>query len=140
MVLPKLDQDYRNKSKELCPRCECKYESRNLTTIKWVITATVCVITCLTTYMIFLIAVEYFNNNGSRRSYDEQINEEVSMDDQSGDAAANREHSINSLDDVAILPPSSKNVINRVNQQQSKWKKQIIEQRKNIYDKHTMLN
>lgn len=59
------------------------------------------------------------------------------MDDQSSDAN-NRNNSVSSLDDVAIIPP--KNVINRVNQQQSKWKKQIIEQRKNIYDKHTMLN
>ena len=138
MVLPKLDLDYRNKSKELCPRCECKYESRNLTTIKWVISGTMLVITCLTVYMIFLMAVEYLNgNSSSRRSYDEQINEEVSMDDQSSDAAQ-RPHSISSLDDVAILP--SKNVINRVNQQQSKWKQTIIEQRRNIYDKHTMLN
>lgn len=139
MVLPKLEQAYQNKSKELCPRCECKYESRNLTIIKWAITVTVCAITCLTIYMMFLIAVEYLNANSSRRSYDEQINEEVSMDDQSSDAAANRQRSIGSLDDVTILPPT-KNVINRVNQQQSKWKKQIIEQRKNIYDRHTMLN
>lgn len=136
MVLPKLDSDYRNKSKELCPRCECKYESRNLITIKWVVSGIICVITFLTGYMIFLLAVEYLNNNGSRRSYQEQINEEVSMDDQSSDA--NNRQSVSSLDDVSILP--SKNVINRVNQQQSKWKKQIIEQRKNIYDTHSMLN
>jgi hypothetical protein len=31
-------------------------------------------------------------------------------------------------------------MLNRVGQQQTKWKKQVQEQRKNIYDKHTMLN
>lgn len=31
-------------------------------------------------------------------------------------------------------------VLNRAVQQQNKWKKQVQEQRKNIYDKHTMLN
>jgi len=37
------------------------------------------------------------------------------------------------------LGPSS-SVLNRVGHEQSKWKRQVQEQRKNIYDKHTMLN
>ena len=32
------------------------------------------------------------------------------------------------------------NVLNRVGHQQDKWKKQVKEQRRNIYDRHTMLN
>lgn len=32
------------------------------------------------------------------------------------------------------------NVLNRVGHQQDKWKKQVREQRRNIYDRHTMLN
>lgn len=36
--------------------------------------------------------------------------------------------------------PPPRNVLNRVGQQQNKWKKQVQEQRRNIYDKHTMLN
>lgn len=32
------------------------------------------------------------------------------------------------------------NVLNRVGHQQDKWKRQVREQRKNIYDRHTMLN
>lgn len=31
-------------------------------------------------------------------------------------------------------------VLNRVGHQQSKWKRQVQEQRRNIYDRHTMLN
>lgn len=32
------------------------------------------------------------------------------------------------------------NVLNRVGHQQDKWKQQVREQRRNIYDRHTMLN
>lgn len=32
------------------------------------------------------------------------------------------------------------NVLNRVGHQQDKWKRQVKEQRRNIYDRHTMLN
>ena len=31
-------------------------------------------------------------------------------------------------------------VINRLGTQQSKWKRQVQEQRRNIYDRHSMLN
>ena len=32
------------------------------------------------------------------------------------------------------------NMLGRVGHQQDKWKRQVQEQRRNIYDKHTMLN
>ena len=32
------------------------------------------------------------------------------------------------------------NVLGRVTHQQDKWKRQVEEQRRNIYDRHTMLN
>lgn len=32
------------------------------------------------------------------------------------------------------------NVLNRVGHQQDKWKRQVREQRRNIYDRHAMLN
>lgn len=47
---------------------------------------------------------------------------------------------------VAIAGPAAGangaagSVLNRAVQQQNKWKKQVQEQRKNIYDKHSMLN
>lgn len=33
-----------------------------------------------------------------------------------------------------------KGVLNRVGHSQSKWKRQVKEQRRNIFDNHTMLN
>lgn len=41
---------------------------------------------------------------------------------------------------VAGASATAGSVLNRAVQQQNKWKKQVQEQRKNIYDKHTMLN
>lgn len=35
---------------------------------------------------------------------------------------------------------SRSNVINRVTQEQSKWKRQVQKQRSTVYDKHTLLN
>lgn len=49
-------------------------------------------------------------------------------------------------DDSSIAPGTSHpmgergNVLNRVGHQQDKWKRQVREQRRNIYDRHTMLN
>lgn len=39
---------------------------------------------------------------------------------------------------VSVAPGS--NVLNRFGHQQDKWKRQVKEQRKNIYDRHTILN
>lgn len=33
VVIPQADDYVREKEKEFCPRCECKYERRNTTTI-----------------------------------------------------------------------------------------------------------
>ena len=54
VVLPQLTSEVQGKAKEFCPRCECKYESRNQTTIKWVVTMLIALILCLTAYMLFL--------------------------------------------------------------------------------------
>lgn len=49
-------------------------------------------------------------------------------------------------DDSSLAPGTSHpmgergNVLNRVGHQQDKWKRQVREQRRNIYDRHTMLN
>ena len=41
----------------------------------------------------------------------------------------------------SYLNSSSKsNVINRVTQEQSKWKRQVQEQRRTVYDRHVILN
>jgi len=73
-------------------------------------------------------------NRRSARAYQEQRNEDISMTSDS--------RTPESGDDQPFANPmtSRANVINRVTQEQSKWKRQVQEQRRTVYDKHTLLN
>lgn len=64
VVLPQLTSDVQGKAKEFCPRCECKYESRNITTIRWVVTLIIGVILCLVIYMGFLMLLDPLLHKG----------------------------------------------------------------------------
>uniref|UniRef100_A0A1B6ERE5 TMEM9 family protein n=1 Tax=Cuerna arida TaxID=1464854 RepID=A0A1B6ERE5_9HEMI len=123
--VPVVDND--NKTQELCPRCECKYESRNTTIIKVVVIIVIWIISLLVIYMLFLICLDPLLNKRAKSSYVEHTNE----DDESGGVPAGSSHQ---------MGVRGGNVLNRVGHQQDKWKKQVREQRKNIYDRHTMLN
>ncbi|XKL59678.1 hypothetical protein PGB90_000694 [Kerria lacca] len=144
-----------NKTEELCPRCQCKYESRNTTIIKVVVIIVVWVISLLLVYMMFLICLDPLLNNRLRGSnYMEHTNEEVCslLDDYNGDRhfdeSPNHGNSRFStqmnistgVSTSATGEGTAVNVLNRVSHHQDKWKRQVREQRKNIYDKHTMLN
>ncbi|CAG9833442.1 unnamed protein product [Diabrotica balteata] len=124
VILPRISQDIIGKEQEFCPRCECKYENRNTTIIKVVVIIVIWVISILVIYMAFLIILDPLLNKRIKGNYQEHTNEE---------------------DDVSAGPMSHNmsvrgNVLNRVGHQQDKWKRQVKEQRKNIYDRHTMLN
>ena len=54
VVLPKLTPDVQGRAKEFCPWCECKYESRNTTTIKWTVSLVISLVVILVVYMIYL--------------------------------------------------------------------------------------
>lgn len=88
------------------------------------------VISLLVIYMLFLICLDPLLNKRVHKAagsggYLEHTNEE---------------------DDASVAPGTSHpmgvrgNVLNRVGHQQDKWKRQVREQRRNIYDRHTMLN
>ncbi|KAK9500454.1 hypothetical protein O3M35_001713 [Rhynocoris fuscipes] len=78
--------------------------------------------------MFFLLCLDPLLNKRAKSNYVEHTNEE---DDTSvGPGAAVSSHQMGVRG----------NVLDRVGHQQDKWKKQVREQRKNIYDKHTMLN
>lgn len=126
MILPQLKDDLKGKDQEFCPRCECKYENRNTTIIKVVVIIVIWVISLLCIYMLFLMCLDPLLNKRAKGSYLEHTNEE---DDTSQEAAS-------SSHPMGVRG----NVLNRVGHQQDKWKKQVREQRKNIYDRHTMLN
>lgn len=139
VILPRIGKKYTTfnvRGEEFCPRCECKYENRNTTTIKVVVIVVISVISCLVIYMIFLFLLDPLL--GKRRvNYQEHMNEE----DEIVEAAQIQ---------MAYPAPSGSaggsgggaqgNVLGHLSQHQDKWKRQVKEQRKNIYDRHTMLN
>lgn len=115
-----------NSTRELCPKCECKYESRNTTVIRVVVIIVIWIISLLVIYMLFLMCLEPLLNKRAKSSYVEHTNED---DENSGPSVSSHPMGVR-----------SGNVLNRVGHQQDKWKRQVREQRRNIYDRHTMLN
>ncbi|XP_045463475.1 uncharacterized protein CG1161 isoform X2 [Harmonia axyridis] len=123
VVIPKIANQLNGKEGEFCPRCECKYENRNTTIIKVVVIIVIWIIAALVVYMAFLIVLDPLLNKRKKGSYQEHTNEEE-------DGTPSTSH------DMSVRG----NVLNRVGHQQDKWKRQVREQRRNIYDRHAMLN
>lgn len=128
VVIPKISDHIKDKEKEFCPRCECTYEYRNTTIIKVVVIIVIWVISILVIYMAFLIILDpLLNKRNKAGNYQEHTNED---DETASGVAGPMAHNMS----------VRSNVLNRVGHQQDKWKRQVKEQRKNIYDRHTMLN
>ncbi|KAF7495191.1 Transmembrane protein 9 [Sarcoptes scabiei] len=143
VVLPQLTSDVQSKAKEFCPRCECKYESRDTSIIRFFVIFIIGVISFLVVYMIFLMILDpWIHKRSSLNSY-KCFNEEVSLEEpnQSGEISEdpNSKHQMSSLQSPEASPRAS-GVLNRVGHSQTKWKRQVKEQRKNIFDNHTILN
>ncbi len=109
--------------------------------IKVVVILVIWIISILVIYMGFLACLDPILNQRfggaatSQMSYREQHDisdlndlEEIEQEAGAGHGATPMRH----------YGPSS--VINRVGDQQSRWKRRVQEQRRNIYDRHTMLN
>jgi len=155
VVLPYVG-NINGKEGEFCPRCDCVFESRNLGIIQFVVILVTWIISLLIIYMMFLSCLEPLLNKQriqKNTTYQEHMNE----DDESvgggrtshamrvtGGSIISTAEAGGSGGGGAVvatsLGPSSSSVLNRVGHQQSKWKRQVQEQRRNIYDRHTMLN
>jgi len=132
VVLPKMPANF-TKSREFCPLCECKFESRNTTTIKWVVILIICIISVLCIYMAFLSCLDPFLNRRQQdaSAYQEQSNE--GEDDLGGRNAQQ-------LYERGSVLYERGSVLNRVGSRQDRWKRQVQEQRNNIYVRRSMLN
>lgn len=135
VILPKYSDKIKGKEQEFCVRCECKYENRNTTVIKVVVLIVIWVISLLSIYMLFLNLLEPLLNKRSKQNYQEHLDEDDG-------ASINQEANSHNLPMVHVNTnnPPRNNVLNRVTNQQDKWKRQVQEQRQRIYDRHTMLN
>ncbi|XP_041353877.1 proton-transporting V-type ATPase complex assembly regulator TMEM9-like isoform X2 [Gigantopelta aegis] len=115
-------------SPDFCNRCECKYDRRNTTTIKVVVVFIICVVAMLFVYMLFLLCLDPLI--AWRPShYAEHTNEEE-------DLSARR---LPQMETSAQLL-RQRSILNRVTDEQQRWKGTVQEQRRNIYDRHSMLN
>ncbi|XP_065172397.1 uncharacterized protein CG1161 [Atheta coriaria] len=128
VILPNIIDHIQGKGPEFCQRCECKYEARNTNIIKFVVIIVIWVISILVIYMAFLIILDPLLNKRNKGSYQEHTNEED--ESAAGVSGPGMSHNMSVRG----------NVLNRVGHQQDKWKRQVKEQRRNIYDRHTMLN
>lgn len=121
------------------------------------------VISLLVIYMLFLICLDPLLNKRIHKAsanigYHEHNNEEVCRQFCFSLICMGNEQIFKNVlimhvffffvtqDDSSLAPGTSHpmgergNVLNRVGHQQDKWKRQVREQRRNIYDRHTMLN
>ncbi|CAD6991282.1 unnamed protein product [Ceratitis capitata] len=128
-LLPRLSEN--GKVLEICPECKCQHEARNTTLIKVVVIIVIWIISILVIYMLFLICLDPLLNKRVKANYQEHTNED---DEASGTSPP-----------MPTGVPNSElnsraNVLNRVGHQTDKWKRQVREQRRHIYDRRTMLN
>ncbi|XP_030590209.1 proton-transporting V-type ATPase complex assembly regulator TMEM9 [Archocentrus centrarchus] len=108
-----------------CLLCECKYEERSSNTIKVTIIIYLSVVGALLLYMLFLLLVDPLirkHDPYTQPLHNEEDSEEMRPQaDSSSQARGNT-------------------VLERVEGAQQRWKKQVQEQRKTVFDRHKMLS
>ncbi|XP_066191903.1 proton-transporting V-type ATPase complex assembly regulator TMEM9 isoform X3 [Sylvia atricapilla] len=110
-----------------CLLCECKYEERSTTTIKVIIIIYLSVVGALLLYMAFLVLVDPLIRKPD--PYTQPLHNEEDSED------------TRSLAAVPTLAGARANtVLERVEGAQQRWKRQVQEQRKTVFDRHKMLS
>ncbi|ELR46452.1 Transmembrane protein 9 [Bos mutus] len=109
-----------------CLLCECKYEERSTTTIKVIIVIYLSVVGALLLYMAFLMLVDPLIRKPD--AYTERLHSEEESEDARSAAAA------------AAFGSRANTVLERVEGAQQRWKLQVQEQRKAVFDRHKMLS
>uniref|UniRef100_A0A671X1P2 Transmembrane protein 9 n=2 Tax=Sparidae TaxID=8169 RepID=A0A671X1P2_SPAAU len=106
-----------------CLLCECKYEERSSNTIKVTIIIYLSVVGALLLYMLFLLLVDPLirkHDPYTQPLHNEEDSEEMRP---------------------PVDPQARGNtVLERVEGAQQRWKKQVQEQRKTVFDRHKMLS
>lgn len=136
VVLAVLGNMTKDQTEKFCPRCVCKHEQRSLTIIKVVVIVVLWVVSILIVYMVFLLALEPYLGGRVRGRSTAASSYQQQQDD-------NEEDNLNN--DTPMRTYNSRGqgargMMDMVGQSQDKWKRQVEIQRRNIYDRHTMLN
>ncbi|CAF1458727.1 unnamed protein product [Adineta ricciae] len=139
-------QDFKDR---FCPRCVCNYEVRNTTTMKVVVIIIMVAISLLFIYMSFLLCLDPIMNQNSKstttatggnrqaRQYERQVNEDINVDNPTQECVFSEPAAASSLQGNR---QRSSTVLNLVTQEQSKWRKNVQQQRQSVYNKHELLN
>uniref|UniRef100_A0A8C5RHK6 TMEM9 domain family member B n=1 Tax=Laticauda laticaudata TaxID=8630 RepID=A0A8C5RHK6_LATLA len=124
--MPVLGQDV----EAYCLRCECKYEERSSETIKITIIIYLSILGLLLLYMVYLTMVEPILK---RRLFGHS--QLIQSDDDVGD-----HQPFANAHDVLARSRSRANMLNKVEYAQQRWKLQVQEQRKSVFDRHVVLS
>uniref|UniRef100_A0A1I7UA76 TMEM9 protein n=1 Tax=Caenorhabditis tropicalis TaxID=1561998 RepID=A0A1I7UA76_9PELO len=125
--------------------CDCRYESRNTVLLKVVVIFVICVIAVLTGYMVFLMCLDPMLRKKRLSISYQQHNDEMednifaaapTTDDESPTAS----NAIDTQGTTRARGIFSVDVLGRVEAEQNRWMKKVEEQRRNIFEDHTMLN
>jgi len=140
VVIPSLYVEHHHVARAtFCPRCVCRYEQRNTTIIKVVVSMIICIIGLLTLYMGYFFIIDPIFVKWKQNSYRQQKEEEErEISPESDDIST-----VSSRDNITVMTTRSLGrsaALQRIGSQQDRWKQQVQEQRTRIYDQHTMLN
>ncbi|XP_030056878.1 transmembrane protein 9B isoform X2 [Microcaecilia unicolor] len=113
-----------------CLRCECKYEERSSFTIQFTIIVYLSILGLLLLYMVYLTLVEPMLK---RRLF--AHSQLIQSDDDVGD-----HQPFANAHSVLAQSQRRANVLNKVEYAQQRWKLQVQEQRKSVFDRHVVLS
>ncbi|XP_076012270.1 transmembrane protein 9B [Genypterus blacodes] len=114
-----------------CLLCECKYEERSSGTIKVTIIIYLSILGLLLVYMVYLTLLEPILK---RRLFGH------SQLIQSDDDTAGDQQPFANAHNVLSRSHSRPNVLNKVEHAQQRWRRQVQEQRKSVFDRHVVLS
>uniref|UniRef100_A0A0K0DWQ7 TMEM9 family protein n=1 Tax=Strongyloides stercoralis TaxID=6248 RepID=A0A0K0DWQ7_STRER len=116
--------------------CDCKYESRNTVLIKVVVIFVITVVILLSAYMAFLLFLDpMLKKKTYGVPYSQQHDDSPTTDDNIFTRNSTRSDSPQTN---FVNTPSG--VIRRVEAEQSRWSRKVEEQRRTVFQNHTMLN
>ncbi|XP_015197884.2 proton-transporting V-type ATPase complex assembly regulator TMEM9 isoform X1 [Lepisosteus oculatus] len=121
-----------------CLLCECKYEERSSTTIKVTIIIYLSVVGSLLLYMMFLLLVDPLIRK--HESYTQPLRNEEDSERGVNRASVSVSPWQDARSSASARLGRANSVLERVEGAQQRWKRQVQEQRKTVFDRHKMLS
>ncbi|XP_067863364.1 transmembrane protein 9 isoform X1 [Heptranchias perlo] len=128
-----------------CLLCECKYEERSTTTIKVTIIIYLTLVGALLVYMAFLMIVDPLIHKPDPYIQPLHNEEDTEFDRHLEPSGTSPSGHLPHVNDTRPFAPThgqarANTVLERVEGAQQRWKRQVQEQRKTVFDRHKMLS